>query len=488
MSVVKVKTGIEAFDHISDGGLPKGRTTLVAGSSGSAKTLFGAQFLAMGIELFDEPAVFVSFEEQLEDIRKNLRSFGWDVDAWEKAGKWLFVDGSQKEEDIIAIGEYDLSAFRIRLEHAIRKIRAKRVVIDSIGSVFLQFPDAQVVRQELFKVSLVLSRLNVTSIITAERTEEYGPISRHGVEEFLTDNVIILRNVLSEEKRRRTIEILKFRGSDHEKGENPFTISPKKGIVIIPLSAMDLKHHAFSERVSSGIPELDKMCGGGFYKGSIILVSGAIGAGKSLLVSSFVSGGSGKKKNTEKCLLIAFEESCEQLNRNATGFGMDFSKCEDEGCLRVECLYPEVASLEDHFINIQEMVKKFKPDRIAIDSLSALSRISTEKGFRQFIIAFTSFLKHEGITTMFTSTTPVLTGGTSETEGNISPLTDTIILLRYVEMSGEMQRSITVLKMRGSQNDSAIRKFTIDNKGAKIGKPFVGISGILTGNHQIKGS
>lgn len=456
-----------------------GRTTLISGSSGSAKTLFGAQFLAMGVLLYDQAGVFVTFEEQVEDIRNNLKTFGWDIDTWEKEGKWVFVDGSPKVEDSITIGDYDLSAFSIRLERAITKSQAKRVVIDSIGSVFAQFPEMHTIRRELFKIAMRLRNLKVTSIITAERTEEYGKISRYGVEEFLTDNVIILRNVLNKEKRRRTIEILKFRGSDHVKGENPFTITPEKAIVIIPLSAMELKQRSSNVRVSSGVPKLDEMCGGGFYRDSIILVSGATGAGKTLLVANFIDGVREKK---ERCLLMAFEESREQLFRNAKGWGQDFAQLEADGLLKVVCIYPEVSSLEDHFINIQEIVEDFKPNRIAIDSLSALTRTSSEKGFREFIIGLTSFLKHQEITGMFTATTPLLTGGSSVTEGNISTITDTIILLRYVEMSGEMQRSITVLKMRGSKHDSSIRRFTISSKGMEIGEAFEGVSGILTGN------
>ncbi len=483
MNLQKLETGNASFDHISHGGLPIGRTTLVAGSSGSAKTLFGAQFLALGIQLFNQPGVFVTFEEQVDDIRKNLKSFNWDIDTWEKEGKWIFVDAAPKEEVIIAVGDFDLSAFRIRLESAVRKCKAQRVVIDSIGSIFTQFhEEMHTIRRELIQVALTLSRLGATSIITAERLEEYGKITRFGVEEFLTDNVVILRNVLHNEKRRRTIEILKFRGSNHEKGENPFSINPEKAIVIIPLSAMNLKHVSSNERITSGIPALDEMINGGFYKGSINLVSGAIGAGKTLLVANFING---IRANKERCLLMAFEESCEQLYRNAAGWGIDFNQLEEEGLLKVICIYPEISSLEDHFINIQEVVKNFKPDRIAIDSLSALSRTSGDKGFREFIIAFTSYLKHQEITGMFTSNTPLLAGGTSDTEGNISPITDTIILLRYVEMSGEMQRSIAVLKMRGSRHDSSIRKFSITDQGANIGRHFEGISGILTGNPML---
>ncbi|AMM51930.1 circadian clock protein KaiC [Rufibacter sp. DG15C] len=480
MILKKLITGIAAFDHISEGGLPLGRTTLVTGSTGSAKTLFGAQFLAMGIMEFDQPGVFVTFEEHPDDIRSNLRSFNWDIDAWEKAGKWVFVDASPKEEDTIAVGEFNLNAFRVRLEHAIAKTKAKRVVIDSIGSVFLQFPEETfTIRRELSKIVMALRRLQVTSIITAERTEEYGKISRYGVEEFLTDNVIILRNVLSNEKRRRTIEILKFRGSNHVKGESPFTLTPERAVVIVPLSAMRLDHKSSNKRIPSGVPALDEMCGGGFFRDSLILISGATGAGKTLMVSSFINGMEDEK---ETGLIMAFEESREQLFRNSKAWGQDLEKLEKDGRLKVVCIYPEVASLEEHLVHIQELVKELKPSRIAIDSISALTRNPSDSGFQEFITALTAFLKHEEITCLFTATTPMLTGGTSVTEGSIATITDTIILLRYVEKPGNMLRCLSVLKMRGTNHDSSIRRYSIDGAGIRIGEPLEILSGILSGN------
>lgn len=453
---------------------------MIAGTSGSAKTLFAAQYLVKGIVEYDQCGVFVSFEEQVPDLRKNLKSFGWDIDKWEREGKWLFVDAAPKiEGDKVTIGDYDLSGFKIRVENAVRKINAQRVVIDSIGSIFSQFSEANIIRRELFKIHVMLLALGVTSVVTTERLDEYGVVSRYGVEEFIADNVIILRNVLVKEKRRRTLEILKFRGSNHIKGENPFTIVSDSGIVLLPLSAMELKQKSSSVRISSGIAELDVMCGKGFYRDSIILVSGATGTGKTLITTSFIQGG---YNAGERSLLLAFEESREQLYRNAAGWGMDFEKMEKEGNLKVICVYPEVSSLEDHLLTIERLVKEFKPNRIAIDSLSALTRTSSEKGFREFIIALTAYLKHQEITGIFTATTPLLTGGASITEGNISTITDSIILLRYVELKGEMQRSIAVLKMRGSKHDPNIRRFTIDNHGMTIGEPYTELTGILSGN------
>jgi circadian clock protein KaiC len=321
--------------------------------------------------------------------------------------------------------------------------------------------------------------MDVTAIITAERTEEYGDIARHGVEEFVTDNVLILRNVLEESKRRRTMEILKFRGTSHQKGEFSFTITPNEGIVVIPLSAIELMQKSSDIRITSGNVQLDRMCGGGFFRDSIVLVSGATGTGKTLMTTEFIAAGT---KHDETCLLFAFEESREQLFRNATGWGVDFAQMEEEGKLKVNCVYPEVSSLEDHLIEMKTTIETFKPNRVAVDSLSALERIATLKGFREFVIGLTSFIKDQEITGLFTSTTPTLFGGTSVTEGHISTITDSIILLRYVEMYGEIRRGIAVLKMRGSAHDKDIREFSIDGQGMHIGKPFRDVFGILSGN------
>ena len=315
--------------------------------------------------------------------------------------------------------------------------------------------------------------------MTAERTAEYGEIARYGVEEFVADNVIVLRNVLEDEKRRRTMEILKFRGTSHQKGEFPFTIVPGQGITALPISGIQLQQKSSNARVSSGIAELDAMCGGGFFQDSIILVSGATGTGKTLMVTEFMAGG---VQHEERCLFFAFEESREQLFRNASGWGVDFAAFEANGRLRVQCEYPEVAGLDEHLIRIRDVVRAYKPDRVAVDSLSALERVSTPRTFREFVLGLTSYLKQEEIAALFTSTTPTLLGGESVTERHISTITDSIILLRYVEMYGEMRRGLTVLKMRGSMHDKDIREFTIDREGLHIGRPFRDVTGILSGH------
>lgn len=478
--IAKLATGIPGLDLITDGGLPIARTTLLTGTAGSAKTVFAVQFLAEGIRE-GQNGVFVTFEESPDDIRTNMKGLGWDIAAWEAEGRWAFIDASPQPEETLVAGAYDLGALMARIESAVMSVKAERVSLDSLGAIFTQFSDAAVVRRELFRISMALKRMKVTSLMTAERNEEYGEISRFGVEEFVADNVVILRNILEDEKRRRTIETLKFRGTSHHKGEYPFTVIPGEGVIVIPLSAIELKQKSTNIRISSGNETLDQMCGGGFFRDSIILVTGATGCGKTLMTTEFIAGGAA---NGERCLLFAYEESRDQLFRNATGWGVDFEQMEKDGMLKVICVYPESAGLEDHLISMKKVIDEFKPNRLAVDSLSALERVSTLKGYREFVISLTSFIKHQEIGGLFTATTPVLMGGSSVTEAHISTITDSIILLRYVEMFGEMRRGLTVLKMRGSMHDKDIREFTIDAEGMHVGKPFRTVSGILSGFPQ----
>jgi circadian clock protein KaiC len=480
--IEKLETGIPGFDFIGNGGLPKGRITLLSGAAGSAKTVFAAQFLAEGVRKAGESGVFVTFEEPSDDIRKNMMGFGWEIEQWEAEDRWVFVDASpQPGDQAIVVGDYDLGALLARIDHAVQKVGARRVSLDSMGALFTQFSDTAIVRREMFRIASALKKMGVTAIITAECSEDSGQISRSGVEEYVADNVIILRNTLEDEKRRRTVEILKFRGTSHQKREFPFTILSDQGIVIIPLSSIELKQKSSDIRISSGNSELDVMCGGGFFRDSIILASGATGTGKTLLTTEFIAGG---VNNGERCLLFAFEESREQLFRNASGWGMDFRGMEEAGMLRVMCEYPETAGLEDHLIRMKAVLEEFKPNRVAVDSLSALERVSTVKGFREFVISLTSYIKHQEMAGLFTATTSSLMGGTSITETHISTITDSIILLRYVELYGEMKRGITVLKMRGSMHNKEIREFSIDHQGMHIGNAFRNVTGILAGHPQ----
>lgn len=480
LHVPKLATGIAGFDLIAKGGLPKGRATLVTGTAGSAKTVFAVQFLAEGIQKAGESGVFVTLEESPEDLRKNLASFGWTIQKWEAEGKWVFVDASPQPVDAPVIsGDFDFGALMSRIDFAIQKVAAKRISLDGLGAVFTQFTDSATVRRELFRIAAALKRIGVTAVMTVERGQEQGEIARHGVEEFVADNVIVLSNVLEEEKRRRTLEILKFRGASHQKGEVPFTIIPAHGIVVIPFCAIELKQKSSVLRITSGNHELDKMCGGGFFRDSIILLSGPTGTGKTLLETQFLAAGIA---NGERCLVFALEESREQLFRNAMGWGVDFGRMEQEGKLKVICNYPEAVGLEDHLLNMMTTIDEFKPNRVAVDSLSALERVATTKGFREFVIGLTAFIKHQEIAGLFTASTPTLMGGSSPNEVHLYTITDSIILFRYVEIYGEMRRGLAVLKMRGSAHDKDIREFVIDSKGVHIGKPFRNVTGILAGN------
>jgi circadian clock protein KaiC len=474
LPVQKIHTGITGFDLIANGGLPKNRTTLISGTAGSAKSIFASQFLAAGIAQ-GEVGVFVAIEETPEEIRRNMSAFGWDIAAWEAEKKWVFVDASPNPEETIITGVYDLGALLARIRYAVKNSGATRVSIDSISALIVQFEDTKAIRRDLVRATGELNKLHVTGVITSERHDEYGTIARYGVEEYVTDNVIVLRNVLNNERRRRTVEILKFRGTSHLEGEYPFAIDPEQGIVVFPISAIELKQRASTIRITSGDDDLDAMCGGGLFRDSIMLISGPTGTGKTLMVTEFLNAG---VKNGERCLLFAFEESRAQIYRNASGWGMDLDRYEQEGLLRIVCTYPEAFSLEDHLLKIKAVMRDFQPQRVALDSFSALQRIATLKSFREFVITITSHIKQLEVTGMFTATTPTLAGTTSITENHVASITDTIILLRYIEIEGVMNRGITILKMRGSDHDKQIRQFTIDNSGLHIGTPFRRITGI----------
>lgn len=479
----RMLTGIEGLDSILEGGLTTNRSTLIAGTSGSAKTVLAVQFLAEGIMQYGEPGIFVTLEESPQDLRNNMAGFGWNIEEWERQGKWAFVDASPRGRDQAVIaGEFDFGALIARVKHAANKVGAKRASIDTLAAIFIQFKDVDIVRRELLLLVEALKELSITSLITVERLQEYGPISRFGVEEFVTDNVIVLRNPMENERRRRTLEVLKLRGANHNKGEFPFVVSTGRGIAAIPLSSIELKQLSSKKRVTSGNDALDQMCSGGFFRDSVILISGATGTGKTLFTTQFLHGGVQKG---ERCLLFAFEESCDQLFRNADGWGVDFREMENSGLLKVVCMYPEVRGLEDHLLAMRETIEEFKPQRIAVDSLSALERAGHPRGFRELIIGLTSYIKTKEITGLFTATTSTLVGGSSITESHISTITDTIILLRYVELFGQIKRGITVLKMRGSMHEKEIRELIINEAGMKIHEPFRQLVGVLSGHPQV---
>lgn len=479
LPVEKLHSGIAGFDTISNGGLPKGRTVLVSGTAGSGKTVFAAQFLAEGIKQWDEHAVFVTFEESPDGIRRNVASFGWDIAAWEQEGKWAFVDASVHAGETVVIGNYDLRALMTRIEHAVAKVGATRISLDSIGAIVSQFGDQTAVRREIFSILSQLRDMRVTGVITAERRgDEDGGSASHGLDEVVADNAIILRNPLEEMTRRRTIEIVKFRGATHQRREFPFTVVPDQGIVIVPFSSFEVSQPDPVARAASGIAGLDPLCGGGVFRNSITMISGPSGSGKTVMSTQFLATGCAQG---ERGIMLAFEESHAQLCRNALRWGVDLESAEKAGNLRLMCQYPEEATLEDTLAAIKLAVETFRPQRFAMDSLSALERIASPRSFRAFLTGLTSLTKLHGVTTFLTSTSTTLFGGTSIGEPHISTLSDVILVLRYVELNGRVLRAMTVLKVRGSAHDTNINEYVITDRGAEVGKPFRNVAGILGG-------
>jgi circadian clock protein KaiC len=476
-SLQKIPTGIEGFEHISHGGLTQNRATLIVGSSGSGKTFLAYEILHRSITQFETPGVFVTMEEKPDDIIINFKEIGWHIDQLIEKKQLKLVDASPDTEPVVEVGEYNLTALINRISHAMNEINGSIIVIDSIGSLFHQFTKTMIIRKEISRIINTFKEQGYTIIFTAERTKEYGEISRYGIEEFISDNVIILRNILVDEQVRRTIQVLKMRGKTHEKGEFPFTIT-EKGISIMALSERELKQSSSNVRCSTGNKKLDEITNGGIFRDSVMLISGPTGCGKTLMCATFLKDAC---LNNEKIIMFAYEESRQQLMRNANSWGADFEKWEKAGLLKVICLYPEAMGLEEHLLLIQKEIKSFQPRRLVMDSVSAMERVAGIRIFREFVIGLTSFVKQEEVCSLFTSTTPKLAGGDSITEAHISTITDIIILLRYVEIKGLLRRGIAVIKMRGSQHQKSIYEFTIDSEGLKIEKPFGSVSNIILG-------
>jgi circadian clock protein KaiC len=408
-----------------------------------------------------------------------VANLGWDLRRYCDEGRLAMVDvAAVAGEEVLEAGRFDFRGLLALLERAIERTGARRVVFDSLTGIFPQFADRNVVRRELHLVTARLRTLGATTLMTAERSDEYGPVARYGVEEFVTDNVIILRHPLANERRRRTIEILKFRGAAHHDGEYPFSIDERSGITVIPLAETGLKSRALTERTSIGKPQVDEMCGGGIFRDSIVLVSGATGTGKTMMVTEFLAAG---LRAGERGLLFSFEESRPQLVRNAASWGVDFGDAEREGMLRLDSRYPERTGLEDLLVDMRHQIESLHPARIAVDSLSVLDRVSSGASFREFVVGMTSLIKEYELVALCTNTTGISAAAPSPGLTHVSTLTDTIILLRYVELEASVHRCLTVLKMRGSAHDKAIREYTIGDSGMEVGAPLTGVAGILAG-------
>jgi circadian clock protein KaiC len=476
LSIRKLPTGISGFDHVAMGGLPVGRATVVAGQAGSAKTVFGGQFLAEGVRS-GQAGVFVTLEEPAADLRVNLSTLGFDVPQWEEADLWRFVDASPIVRSSGGVSPYSLETLAAQVGHAVDATGADRLVLDSLNAVLSLHDDVAVARQLLRSLIGRLRGMGLTVVLTVETPgDPGGTLSRYGIEEFVADSVVLLRNVREGTFRRRTVEVLKMRGAMHHKGDVPFTVVPGQGMVVLPVREPEQAANLLDERMSTGDPELDAMTSGGLFRGSCTLVSGPTGTGKTLLTTQFLAAGAAAG---EKVVLFAYEETREQVLRNARGWGHDLEPYERTGNLLVVPLYPEVASLDDHLVEIKSVVGRFGPARIAVDSLSALERLGSPTSYREFVIGLTSFVKETGVASLVTASAPDLLGGASVTESHISGLIDAIVLLRYVEVDSAVTRAFAVLKMRGSAHDPTIRSFTIDGTGMVVGDRFDGVAGIL---------
>ena len=471
--IARLETGIPGVDALTRGGFPLGRSTLVGGSAGTGKTIMASQFLIAGIERYEQPGVFVALEETPSDLQDNMRGLGWDIASHIDSGMWAFVDGAPRGgEDFFAGGAFDLQPLADQIIAAAKRIEAKRVSIDSIAALLARFPDAGTIRREMYRLIAKLREQQITALITAERVDEdQDSISRFGVEEFVVDSVILLRNRSEDARRRRTIEILKLRGGAHFSGEFPFSVG-ETGITAIPVGTMEMTAPSSVERIDSGCEELNRMCGGGYFQDSVAIVSGATGTGKTLTATTFLKGGA---QHGHRSLFYGFEESHHQLFRNSKSWGIDLHDFEQRGLVRLRCQFPESGSLEDHLNHIRRDIVEFKPQRIVVDSISALQRIGSDHAFREFVIGLTSLIKHHQVAGLYTTTSEQLIGGTSVTGQHISTLTDTIIMLSYAERESRLSRGMTVLKMRGSPHEKSIREFTISEKGMEIGGPLGGV-------------
>ena len=467
--IPRIPSGIPGLDEITHGGLPAKRLTLVTGTSGAGKTVLSAQYLAEGIRR-GEPGVFVTFEERPERTRDNLRSLGVLIEEWEAEGKWRFVNASPRfDEPHVVAGLFDLASLILRVRTAVAETGAKRVAIDSVGALITRFNEPGPARESLFQLGYHLEEAGATSVITAERVDDYGPISRLGFEEFLADNVIVLRNGLENEKRRRTIEVLKLRGGTHQRGEHLFTVVGGTGVVVVPHEEIDFDYGTSTQRLPSGNPGLDEMLNGGFFDRSLILVTGPTGAGKSLVATQFVGAGAARG---ERSLLISFEESRAQLGRNAEAWGLDFASMEREGSLRILVSAPESASLEDHLMRMKRILDDYRPDRVAIDSLTALQRIATVKTFREYMLGLTFHIKNSALLGLMTAAGVDVLASGEPSDLHLSTSSDVIIGLHYVGFEGALHRGVSVIKLRGSDHDKALREFTITNTGMHVGEPF----------------
>ena len=478
-SISKALTGIQGLDEITGGGLPEGRSTLICGSAGCGKTMLAMEFLARGATLYGEPGVFMTFEETGAELVQNMHPLGFNLEKLQ-ARKKLKLDHVRIERrEIEETGEYDLEGLFIRLDHAIKTIGAKRVVLDTVEALFAGLPNESILRAELRRLFTWLKDRGITAIITGERGE--GTLTRHGLEEYVADCVMLLDHRVHEQVSTRWLRIVKYRGSLHGTNEYPFLIG-KSGISVMPITSMQLNHKALMPCISTGIPRLDEMFDGkGFYRGSSILVSGSPGAGKTSVAAHFIDAAC---RRGERCLFFAYEESESQIARNMRSIGIELETWIRKGLLRIHACRPTLYGLEMHLVSMHDTVQEFQPSVVVVDPLSNLAVTRDDSELKPTLMRLIDFLKSRQITALFTSLT---SGGESleESQIGVSSLMDTWLLIRNIETNGERNRTFYILKSRGLAHSNQVREFIMTDKGVDLVDVYLGTDKALTGAARV---
>jgi circadian clock protein KaiC len=464
LGLVKAPTGINGLDEITDGGLPAGRPTLVCGNAGCGKTLLATEFLVKGATRFNEPGVLMTFEETSAELAENVASLGFDLDALTRRRR-LFIDHVHVERsEIEDTGDFDLDGLFVRLAHAIDAVEAKRVVLDTIESLFASLPNEAILRSELRRLFRWLKAKGVTVIITAERGD--NKFTRHGLEEYVSDCVILLDHRVTEQISTRRLRVVKYRGSRHGTNEYPFLID--KGIVVLPITSIGLENVASIKRISSGIPELDALLGGkGFYRGSAVLVSGTPGTGKTSLAAAFANAAC---KRGERAIYFAFEESASEITRNMRSIGIDLQRWVKKGLLRFYARRPTAYGLETHLATMHQLVDDVKPSVAILDPISNLTSMGDAGDVYATLLRMIDSLKNRGVTSFCTSLTDLTDAGASleHTTAGISSLTDAWVIIKDIGSDGERRRGLYVLKSRGMPHSSNIRELQLTATGIQL--------------------
>jgi circadian clock protein KaiC len=475
-ALAKARTGISGLDEVTFGGLPAGRPTLICGGPGCGKTLLATTFLVNGTVMFNEPGVFVSFEETSDDLIKNVASLGYDLGAL-VAEKKIAIDFVRVERsEIEETGEYDLEGLFVRLDYAIKAVGAKRVVLDTLEMLFAGLGDTQILRAEIRRLFAWLKQRNVTAIITAEQGE--GALTRYGIEEYVSDCVFLLDNRVSDQTTTRRLRVVKYRGSAHGTNEYPFLIDAQ-GVSVLPVTSAGLAHAASDEVISTGVPGLNQMLGaGGFFRGTSVLVSGTAGTGKTSLAAHFIEAVCARG---ERCLYFAFEESPAQIVRNMRSIGLDLQPRIDSGLLRFEAARPSLFGLEMHLARMYREIEEFAPAATVLDPISALRGASGD--VHSMLLRVIDMLKSRGITAFLTNL--LSAEGMDKSDAGMSSLMDTWLSLVQLESNGERNRGIYVLKSRGMNHSNQIREYQLTSRGVKLVEAYLGGSGVLTGSARI---